>query len=149
MPLPENTSPRDEVAAILDHQFVSTRRGGYYKFLVQWKNHPHSESVWLQASELQRLHPHHFTIYLHHNLPESSSFGEPVIDANQEAEQAEQYQEDAIGAKHGTSKMPNMDTITTQLLEFWQATVTRRQIWIRLQHQHNCWSLGILPLQEV
>ncbi|KAF9678665.1 hypothetical protein SADUNF_Sadunf07G0058700 [Salix dunnii] len=71
MPLPENTSPRDEVAAILDHQFVSTRRGGYYKFLVQWKNHPHSESVWLQASELQQLHPHLFTTYLHHNLSES------------------------------------------------------------------------------
>ena len=38
---------------------------------------------------------------------------------NQEAEHAEQYQEakqdreDAIGAEHGTSKMPNMDTITT------------------------------------
>ncbi|KAF9661852.1 hypothetical protein SADUNF_Sadunf19G0111800 [Salix dunnii] len=74
MPLPENTSPRDEVAAILDHQFVSTRRGGYYKFLVQWKNRPQSESVWLQASELQRLHPHLFTTYLHHNLPESSSY---------------------------------------------------------------------------
>ena len=85
MPLPEHTSPRDEVATILDHQSVSTRRGGYYKFLVQWKNRPHSESVWLQASELQRLHPHLFTNYLHHNLPESSSLGEPAIDANQEA----------------------------------------------------------------
>ena len=82
MPLLENTSPRDEVAAILDHQCVSTRRGGYYKFLVQWKNCPHSELVWLQSSELQRLHPHLFTTYLRHNLPESSSLGEPTIDAN-------------------------------------------------------------------
>ena len=57
MPLPENTSPRDEVAAIPDHQFVSTRRGGYYKFLVQWKNRPHSESVWLQASKTTTTTP--------------------------------------------------------------------------------------------
>lgn len=33
--VPESAVPRDEIAAILDHQFVTTRRGGYYKFLVQ------------------------------------------------------------------------------------------------------------------
>ncbi|KAA8548248.1 hypothetical protein F0562_004491 [Nyssa sinensis] len=82
--VPENTAPRDEIAAILDHQFVTTRRGGYYKFLVQWKNRPNSESVWLQASEVQRLHPHLFAAYICQNLPESSSSGEPAIDANQE-----------------------------------------------------------------
>ena len=54
----ENTTPRDESAAILDHQFVTTRRGGYYKFLVQWTNRPNSDSVWLQASKVKRLHPH-------------------------------------------------------------------------------------------
>ena len=32
--VPENTAPRDEIVTILDHQFVTTRRGGYYKFLV-------------------------------------------------------------------------------------------------------------------
>ena len=78
----ENTAPRVEIDAILDHQFVSPCRGGYYKFLVQWKNHPNLDSVWLQAAELQRLHPHLFTTYLQHNLPESSSSGEPAIDAN-------------------------------------------------------------------
>ncbi|KAA8516297.1 hypothetical protein F0562_016590 [Nyssa sinensis] len=82
--VPENTAPRDEIAAILDHQFVTTRRGGYYKFLVQWKNRPNSESVWLQASEVKRLHPHLFAAYIRQNLPQSSSSGEPAIDANQE-----------------------------------------------------------------
>ncbi|KAG2676484.1 hypothetical protein I3760_12G054400 [Carya illinoinensis] len=38
--VPKNTAPRDEIASILNHQFVTTRRGGYYKFLVQWKNLP-------------------------------------------------------------------------------------------------------------
>ena len=80
----ENTTPRDEIAAILDHQFVTTRRGGYYKFLVQWTNRPNSDSVWLQASEVKRLHPHLFDAYIRQNLPESSSSGEPTIDANQE-----------------------------------------------------------------
>ena len=41
----EITAPRDEIASILDHEFVTTRRGGYYKFLVQWKNRPGSDSV--------------------------------------------------------------------------------------------------------
>ena len=50
--VPKNTTPRDEIVLILDHQFVTIRRGGYYKFLVQWKNCPQSDSVWLQASEL-------------------------------------------------------------------------------------------------
>lgn len=28
--VPKNTVPKDEIASILDHQFVITRRGGYY-----------------------------------------------------------------------------------------------------------------------
>ncbi|RVX03528.1 Transposon Ty3-G Gag-Pol polyprotein [Vitis vinifera] len=43
--VPKNTAPRDEIASILDHQFVTTRCGGYYKFLVKWKNRPQSDSV--------------------------------------------------------------------------------------------------------
>ena len=82
--VPKNTAPRDEIAAILDHQFVTTHRGGYYKFLVQWTNRPNSNSVWLQASKVKRLHPHLFDdAYIHQNLPESSSSGESAIDANQ------------------------------------------------------------------
>ena len=80
--VPENTAPGDEIAAILDHQFVTTHRGGYYKFLVQWTNRPNSDSVWLQASEVKHLHPHLFDAYIRQNLPESSSSGEPTIDAN-------------------------------------------------------------------
>ncbi|KAG6745122.1 hypothetical protein POTOM_051766 [Populus tomentosa] len=82
--VPAITTPRDEVAAILDHQFVTTRRGGYFKFLVQWKNRPRSDSVWLQASEIKRLHPHLFTAYTSQNLPESSSSGGLAVDANED-----------------------------------------------------------------
>jgi len=81
--VPELTAPRDEIVAILDHQFVTTRRGGYYKFLVQWKNHPGSDSVWLQASKIKCLHPHLFTAYTSQNLPKSSSSRGLAVDANQ------------------------------------------------------------------
>ncbi|KAF9664517.1 hypothetical protein SADUNF_Sadunf16G0027000 [Salix dunnii] len=91
--VPTNTKPRDEIAAILDHQFVSTRRGGYYKFLVQWKNRPQSESVWLQAAEIQRLHPHLFAAYTNRNLTESSSSGGVAVDANQEEDETLAIQE--------------------------------------------------------
>ena len=47
-------------------------------------NRPTSDSVWLQASQLNRLHPQLFAAYRKHNLPESSSSGEAAIDANQE-----------------------------------------------------------------
>ncbi|RVW99465.1 Transposon Ty3-G Gag-Pol polyprotein [Vitis vinifera] len=77
--VPENTAPRDEIAAILDHQFVTTHRGGNYKFLVQWKNRPNSDSVWLQALEVKHLHPHLFDAYIRQNLPELSSSGELAI----------------------------------------------------------------------
>lgn len=59
--VPKNTAPRDEVVAILDHQFVTVRQVGYYKLFVQGKNHPKSNSVGLQPSELQQLHPELFT----------------------------------------------------------------------------------------
>ncbi|KAK0592515.1 hypothetical protein LWI29_020549 [Acer saccharum] len=71
--LPSIPIRQDNIAAILDHQFVSTRRGGYYKFLVQWSHKPASESVWLQADEIKRLQPDLYHAYLQQNLPEASS----------------------------------------------------------------------------
>ena len=41
------TAPQDEVAFIIDHQFVSTRCMGYYKFLVKWKHRSTSDSAWV------------------------------------------------------------------------------------------------------
>ncbi|KAL5844649.1 hypothetical protein ACOSQ4_010607 [Xanthoceras sorbifolium] len=53
----------DFADAILDHQFISTRRGDCYKFLVRWAAKPLSEAVWLQAPEIQRLNPELFKTY--------------------------------------------------------------------------------------
>ncbi|KAG6790223.1 hypothetical protein POTOM_006371 [Populus tomentosa] len=82
---PTTSTPQEDIASISDHQFVSTRRGGYYKFLVQWRHRSLSDSAWIKGTELQRLHPELFAAYVHRNLPESSSSGELAIDANQEA----------------------------------------------------------------
>jgi hypothetical protein len=41
--LPYTAKPREEIEDILDDQIVSTRRGGYQKFLVKWKNRPPSD----------------------------------------------------------------------------------------------------------
>lgn len=38
--LPRSCKPREAIEAILDDQIVSTRRGGYQKFLVKWKKWP-------------------------------------------------------------------------------------------------------------
>jgi hypothetical protein len=68
----------------MDHQFFSTRRKGYYKFLVHWQHWPLSNLAWVKGTELQQLHPDLFTAYVHHNLPESSSSEELAINANKE-----------------------------------------------------------------
>ncbi|XP_022863233.1 uncharacterized protein LOC111383356 [Olea europaea var. sylvestris] len=73
--IPSVSKSREEIDAISDHQFVTTRRGGYYKFLVHWKNKPHSEFVSLQGDELRRLNATLFESCLQAHLPESSLLG--------------------------------------------------------------------------
>ena len=73
--VPSTPSPSDGILAVLDHQFVSTRRGGYYKFLVQWAHKPLSDSVWLQGDEVHRLAPEVYRDYIQQYLPEASSLG--------------------------------------------------------------------------
>jgi hypothetical protein len=45
--VPKGVKPRDDIKAILEDQIVSTRRGGYQKFLAKWKNRPFSDCCWL------------------------------------------------------------------------------------------------------
>jgi hypothetical protein len=74
--LPSHVPPRDQIEAILDDQLVSTRRGGYQKFLIKWKNRPMSDCCWLQTEEVQRLNPDLYDEYLAAHSTESSSFPE-------------------------------------------------------------------------
>lgn len=72
-PAPATIKPRDELEAILDDQLVSTRRGGYQKFLVKWKNRPLSDCCWLQTEEVQRLNPDLYEFYQAQHLSESNT----------------------------------------------------------------------------
>jgi len=73
--VPSTPCPFDGILTVLDHQFVSTRKGGYYKFLVQWAHKPLSDSVWLQGDEVHCLAPEVYRAYIQQYLPEASSLG--------------------------------------------------------------------------
>jgi hypothetical protein len=70
--IPQVQPTPEIVDSILTHQFVSTRRGGYYKVLVKWASKPKSEVVWLQDHEVHHLNPQLFKDYVEHYLPEAS-----------------------------------------------------------------------------
>jgi hypothetical protein len=72
--VPDYVKPQDEIEDILEDQIVSTRRGGYQKFLVKRKNRPPSDCYWLQTEEVQRLHPDLYDAFISRNSSESSSF---------------------------------------------------------------------------
>lgn len=71
-PLPS----RNHIEEILDDQIVSTRWGGYQKFLIKWKNRSFSDCSWLQTEEVQCLNPDLYDAYLAKHSTESSSFPE-------------------------------------------------------------------------
>ncbi|XP_038683092.1 uncharacterized protein LOC119983499 [Tripterygium wilfordii] len=71
--LPQSPPVIDLPAAILDHQFVSTRRGGYDKFLVLWHDKPLTEAVWMTDSQLQTTCPGLLEQFLNKLSPEASS----------------------------------------------------------------------------
>jgi hypothetical protein len=72
--LPTHAPSCDQIDAILDDQLVSTRKGGYQKFLVRWKNRLASDDSWLKIEEVQRLNPDLYEEYLALHSTESSSF---------------------------------------------------------------------------
>jgi hypothetical protein len=55
MPMP--LKKPDEKKDVLDERLVSTREGGYQKFLVTWKGKPVSESTWISPLDFLRLNP--------------------------------------------------------------------------------------------
>ena len=58
-PLPQihPTHMAEQIDEIIDDQIVSTRDGGYHRFLVRWKGLPDSDNTWINRKELQRLDP--------------------------------------------------------------------------------------------
>ena len=55
---------------------VSTRQGGYQKFLVKWKGHPLSDCTWITDEEFQTLALDLYDQFHAFNSP-GSSFSKP------------------------------------------------------------------------
>ncbi|KAL0916003.1 hypothetical protein M5K25_013478 [Dendrobium thyrsiflorum] len=45
------------IEAILSDEIISTKDGGYRRYLVQWTRKPETENTWIERDELQRLDP--------------------------------------------------------------------------------------------
>lgn len=46
---------KEDLEDIVDHQIVSTRSGGYQKYLVKWKDCLFSDCTWVTNQNLQKL----------------------------------------------------------------------------------------------
>ena len=53
--LPPASRLREEIEDIIDYQIVSTRGGGYQKYLVKWRGRPLSDCTWIINKEFQQL----------------------------------------------------------------------------------------------
>ncbi|PRQ21796.1 putative nucleotidyltransferase, Ribonuclease H [Rosa chinensis] len=71
---PRAPCSKETIEDIVDHQIISTRNGGYQKYLVKWQNSPLSDCTWLTDAELQCLDPDLYDRFHAFNLPGSSFF---------------------------------------------------------------------------
>ncbi|GKV21557.1 hypothetical protein SLEP1_g31527 [Rubroshorea leprosula] len=53
--LPFSPPIKEEIEDVLDHGIVSTREGGYQRFLVKWKGCSLSNCTWIIEEEFQQL----------------------------------------------------------------------------------------------
>lgn len=53
--LPSVHHEKDEIEDVVDDQVVSTRGGGYHKFLIKWKGSSLNDYTWITELEFQRV----------------------------------------------------------------------------------------------
>ncbi|KAH7537757.1 hypothetical protein FEM48_Zijuj03G0126800 [Ziziphus jujuba var. spinosa] len=53
--LPSTFRLKEEIEDVVDHQIVSTRGGGYQRYLIKWKDRPLSDCTWITDQEFQKL----------------------------------------------------------------------------------------------
>ena len=72
--MPSLQYSKETVDIILDDEFVTSRDGGFRRFLVKWHGHPNSDANWIQEDDLRHLGPSLLDCYLSSHSSESSSF---------------------------------------------------------------------------
>ena len=53
-PLPQSQTA---IEAVLDDEFVSSSRGGFRRFLLQWSGRPQSDATWIIEDEFRDMNP--------------------------------------------------------------------------------------------
>ena len=65
---------KETVDTILDDEFVTSKDGGFRRFLVKWHGRPDSDATWIQEDDLRHLDSSLLDCYLSFQSSESSSF---------------------------------------------------------------------------
>ena len=65
---------KEKVDIILDDEFMTSRDGGFRRFLVKWHGRPDYDATWKQEDDLRHLDPSLLDCYLSFHSSESSSF---------------------------------------------------------------------------
>ena len=71
--LPPFPQSHADIEVVLDDEFVTSSRGGFRLFLVQWFGHPQTDATWITEDEFRELNPALLEWYLQDNSSESSS----------------------------------------------------------------------------
>ena len=65
---------KETVDIILYDEFVTSRDGGFRRFLVKWHGRPDSDATWIQEDDLHHLDSSLLDCYLSFHSSESTSF---------------------------------------------------------------------------
>ena len=72
--MPSLQFSKETVDTILDDEFVTSRDGGFRRFLVKWHSRPDFDATWMHEDDLRHLDSSLLDCYLSFHSSESSSF---------------------------------------------------------------------------
>ena len=72
--MPSLQFSKETVDTILDDEFVTSRDGGFRRFLVKWHGRPDSDATWIHEDDLRHLDSSLLDCYISFHFSESSSF---------------------------------------------------------------------------
>ena len=62
--MPSLQFSKETMDTILDDEFVTSRDGGFRRFLVKWHGRPDSDATWIQEDDLRHLDSSLLNCYL-------------------------------------------------------------------------------------
>ena len=72
--MPSLQYSKETVNIIIDDEFVTSRDGGFRRFLVKWHGRPNPDATWIHEDDLRHLDPSLLDCYLSSHFSESSYF---------------------------------------------------------------------------